>query len=85
MKVGKAHAFVVEAVDMGRLENRVAVTREIAKTLVVGEDNNDMGAALHVRILAEIARGFPPRGGGGRARCQRAVRCCFYRRRRGSR
>jgi hypothetical protein len=43
MEIGEADAFGMKAVDVGRLEDRIAMTRKVAVTLVVGQDENDVG------------------------------------------
>jgi len=43
MVIRQPHALSVERVQVGRLENRVTVTGEIAIPLVVGDDKHDIG------------------------------------------
>jgi hypothetical protein len=44
VEIGEADAFVVEAIEIGRLEDGVAVAREVAVALVVAQDEEDVGA-----------------------------------------
>ena len=47
MEVGETHAFVVQAVQVRRLEDRIAKTGDVAIALIVGEDEDQVwGAAL---------------------------------------
>lgn len=60
MEIGEAHRFGVKAVEVGGLEDGVAVTGEITVALVVGHDEDDIGtlgetmgsAVEETRILA---------------------------------
>ena len=45
MEVGEAHALVVQAVEVRRLEDRVAVARQVAVPLVIGQNKDDVGPA----------------------------------------
>lgn len=45
MEVGKAHALVVQPVEVRSLEHRVAVARQVAVALVVGQNEDDVGPA----------------------------------------
>ena len=45
--VGEAHGVLVEAVEARRADRAVAVTAQVAVTLVVGEDEDDVGARGH--------------------------------------
>ena len=42
VKIGEAHAFVVKAVQVRRLQHGIAVAGEIAITLVIAEDEDDI-------------------------------------------
>ena len=44
VEVREAHAFVVEAIHVRRLEQRVPVRGDVAVALVVGEDEQDVGS-----------------------------------------
>jgi len=44
VEVGEPDALVVQAVEGGRLDLGVAEAREVAVTLVVGQDEDDVGA-----------------------------------------
>ena len=46
VEVGEAEALLVQAVDVGGLEDWVAVAGEVAIALVVGEDDQDVGFFL---------------------------------------
>ena len=45
--VGEAHGVLVEAVEAGRADCAVAVAAQVAVALVVGEDEDDVGARSH--------------------------------------
>ena len=53
VEVGEANAFVMQPVEVGRLEDRVAVAGQIAVALVVGEDEDDVRAAADERFGRE--------------------------------
>ena len=57
--VGEAQALVVQAVEIGRLDHRIAVAGDVAVPLVVGQHQDDVGAAR----------------GGGRAEQGNAGQC----------
>tara|TARA_R110002072_G_scaffold102124_6_gene224768 strand:+ start:3662 stop:3802 length:141 start_codon:yes stop_codon:yes gene_type:complete len=44
MKVVETSAFRMEAIKMGRFQERMAVTTQVSVTLVVGKYQNDVGA-----------------------------------------
>ena len=46
VKIGETHALVVQPVEIGRFQNRVAVTRQIAVALVIGQNKNDIGRLM---------------------------------------
>ena len=43
VKVREADAFSMEAIHVGRLEDRIAVTGEVPVALIIGEDDQDIG------------------------------------------
>src|SRR4029450_7094950 len=56
MEVGQANAFAVQAVEVRRLEHRIAVTRKVGVTLVIGEHQNDVGLVRRGGLRSERAR-----------------------------
>jgi hypothetical protein len=54
VEIGEARAFVVQAIEVGRLEDGIAVGGDIAVALVVGEDEEDVGTFARERIGAEM-------------------------------
>ena len=48
--VGEAHGVLVEAVEARRADRAVAVTAQVAVALVVGEDEDDVGARGHCSL-----------------------------------
>jgi hypothetical protein len=53
MEIGKAHALVMEAVDIGGFEHGIAVTRHVAVALIICEDEDDVRAATRQRRLCD--------------------------------
>lgn len=45
MKVCESNALVVQAIEIWRLEHGIPVTGEITITLIIGEDEDDVGAS----------------------------------------
>ena len=48
--VGEAHGVLVEAVEARRADRAVAVAAQVAVALVVGEDEDDVGARIHCSL-----------------------------------
>jgi hypothetical protein len=46
MKVRQAGTFSIEAVNIGSLEIRMAVATDVPVTLVISQDENDVGRPL---------------------------------------
>src|SRR5436305_14910170 len=44
MEVRKTHALIVQAVEVRRLDQRITVARDVAIALIVGEDEDQVGA-----------------------------------------
>ena len=42
VKIGEAHALVVQPIEVGRFEDGISVTGEIAVTLIIREDEDDI-------------------------------------------
>ena len=43
MEICETHRFIMQAIEVGRLEDGVAGARQIAITLVVAKDEDDVG------------------------------------------
>ena len=56
VEVGQADGLGVQAVEVRRLEDRIAVAREVAVALVVGHDDDDVGAVGRCRVPALSVR-----------------------------
>ena len=56
--VGEAHGLLVEAIEAGRADCIVAVAAQVAVALVVGEDEDDVGARSHGLLFLFGAPGF---------------------------
>src|SRR5262245_49876403 len=46
MKIREAHALMMQAIEVRGLQDGIAMRRQIAVTLIVGEDENDVRAFL---------------------------------------
>jgi hypothetical protein len=44
VKIRKAYRFLVEAIQMGRSQDRIAMARQVTVSLVVRHDQDDVGA-----------------------------------------
>jgi hypothetical protein len=42
MKVRKSHTFMVQSIDIWRLQDRIAVAREISVSLIICDDEDDV-------------------------------------------
>jgi hypothetical protein len=56
VEVGEPHALGVEAVEVRRLEDRVAVTGQVAIALVVGDNEDDVRRGRGSAEVASAAR-----------------------------
>ena len=43
MEIGKSHRLGMELIHMGCLDNRVPMSPNVAITLIVGDNQNDVG------------------------------------------
>jgi hypothetical protein len=43
VEVPETHAFAVEAIEVGRFENRIAVTGQVAEALIVRQQEDNVG------------------------------------------
>ena len=50
MEIGEAHALVVQAVDVRRQDHGIAEARDVAIALVVGQDEDDVGAGWRCAV-----------------------------------
>ena len=64
VEVREPHAFAVQPVEVRRLEHRIAMRRDVAVALIVGEDEND------VRAFARKAGGVGAGGGEDRGQAE---------------
>ena len=46
VKVGEPHHILVESIEMGRLNPRVTVGTEVTNSLIIGENEDDVGLVL---------------------------------------
>ena len=60
MVISEPHTLVMEAVNIGGLQYRVAVARQIAITLVIGQDEDDVrwifAQSLEVNVVGSKGR-----------------------------
>src|SRR5262249_48642340 len=53
MKIREPHTFVMQPIDIRRLENRVSIARKIAVSLIVRQNKNDIRPPPSDRITSE--------------------------------
>ncbi len=58
--VGEAHAFGGHAVQVGRLDEALAVGAEVAVAQIVGQDEDDVGRVLRRGSLTALCRSGRP-------------------------
>jgi len=68
VEVGQTHALGVQRVEVRRLQDRVAVTGEVAVPLVVGDDDDDVRATARGLGRPGVRRPRRPPEGQGRRR-----------------
>ena len=57
MEVAEPHGFMAQAIQMRRLDDRIAVAAQVAVALIVGEQDDDIGLAWRLRRIAGVEHG----------------------------
>ena len=68
MEVAEPHGFVGQAIQVRRLDDRIAVAAQVAVALIVGEQDDDIGLAWRLRRIAGVDPGQRGKQQGGEKR-----------------